>query len=127
MRLREKRPSDLVKENTTIALYQAAMLDLRQDLKTSHGVDDIRSAGRVILQELIEAETTALIGAHPQQRSAARMVQRNSHRPQTLSMTAGDAEVANPNLRYWERPLKGMHNCASRLDQVISLDFKPCG
>jgi len=48
-------------------------------------------------QELIEAEATEFIGAGPHERTEARVVQRNGHRPRTLSTTAGDLELAIPS------------------------------
>ena len=51
------------------------------------------------LQELIEAELTAVIGAAPGERTADRTAQRNGHRSKLLSTPAGDIEVAIPKLR----------------------------
>ena len=51
------------------------------------------------LQELIEAELTALIGAAPGERTPERVAQRNGHRSKLLSTPAGDIEVAIPKLR----------------------------
>lgn len=53
----------------------------------------------VALQELIEAELTARIGAGPGERTLARTHLRNGHRPKLLSTPAGDVEVAIPRLR----------------------------
>lgn len=53
----------------------------------------------VALQELIEAELTARIGAEPGERTLARLVQRNGHRPKLVSTPAGDIEVGIPKLR----------------------------
>ena len=52
-----------------------------------------------VLQAMIEAELTARIGAEPVERSSARTVQRNGHRPKLLSTPAGDVEVEIPKLR----------------------------
>jgi len=52
-----------------------------------------------VLQQLIEAELTATIGAAPGQRSESRTAQRNGHRPTLLSTQAGDIEVGIPKLR----------------------------
>ena len=51
------------------------------------------------LQELIEAELTALIGAAPGERTIERTAQRNGHRSKLLSTPAGDIEVGIPKLR----------------------------
>ncbi len=52
-----------------------------------------------VLQQLIEAELTATIGAAPGQRAEGRLAQRNGHRPKLLSTAAGDIEVGIPKLR----------------------------
>ena len=51
------------------------------------------------LQELIEAELTATIGAAPGERSDNRIAQRNGHRPKLLTTPAGDVDLALPKLR----------------------------
>jgi len=51
------------------------------------------------LQELIEAELTATIGAAPGERSDNRIAQRNGHRPKLLTTPAGDVDLAIPKLR----------------------------
>ena len=51
------------------------------------------------IQELIEAELTARIGAEPGERTLARSNQRNGHRPKTLSTPGGDLELKIPKLR----------------------------
>ncbi len=54
---------------------------------------------RDAIQELIEAELTARIGAGPHERTEARVTQRNGHRPKTVTTPAGDIEVQIPKLR----------------------------
>jgi|SRR5690606_9009216 len=51
------------------------------------------------IQELIEAELTARIGAEPGERTPTRVSQRNGHRPKLVSTPAGDIEVGIPKLR----------------------------
>ena len=51
------------------------------------------------LQELIEAELTAAIGAGPGERTEDRLAQRNGHRPKLLTTPAGDVDIAIPKLR----------------------------
>lgn len=76
-----------------------ALLDLLDAFSASDGVDVICSAVQVMLQEVIEAEANALIGAERHERTDARTVQRNGHRTRSLSTTAGDVELAIPKLR----------------------------
>jgi putative transposase len=83
----------------TMALSQSALLEVLDALTVSDGVDVIRTALQVILQQLIEAEATAVIGAGPHERTDARTAQRNGHRDRVLSTTAGDVELAIPKLR----------------------------
>jgi putative transposase len=51
------------------------------------------------LQELIEAELTARIGAEHGERTPLRTNLRNGHRPKLVSTPAGDVEVGIPKLR----------------------------
>ena len=51
------------------------------------------------IQELIEAELTARIGAEHGERTLTRSNQRNGHRPKTLSTPGGDLELKIPKLR----------------------------
>ena len=51
------------------------------------------------IQELMEAEVTARIGAEPHERALTRTTQRNGHRPKVVSTPAGDLEVKIPKLR----------------------------
>jgi putative transposase len=66
------------------------------DSSLSTSLRDILAAA---LQELIEAELTATIGAAPGERTPERAAQRNGHRPKLLSTPAGDVEVGIPKLR----------------------------
>jgi hypothetical protein len=53
----------------TIALDQSALLEVLEVLKTAEVDDRIRQAAETICQAPIEAELTAVIGAHPHQRT----------------------------------------------------------
>jgi putative transposase len=66
------------------------------DASLTTSISDILAAA---LQELIEAELVARIGAEPGERTPARTGQRNGHRPKLLSTPAGDVEVGIPKLR----------------------------
>ena len=82
-----------------MALDQSALLEVLEALKAAEVDDRIRQAAETIYQALIEAELTAVIGAHPHQRTETRTAQRNGYRPRTISATAGDLELKIPRLR----------------------------
>jgi len=83
----------------TMALDQSALLEVLEALKVAEVDDRVRQAAETIYQALIEAELSAVIGAVPHERTAARSGHRNGHRLRTLSSTAGDLELRIPKLR----------------------------
>jgi hypothetical protein len=66
----------------------ARLLDTDASLSTS--LREILSAA---MQELIEAELTATIGAAPGERTAERVTQRNGHRPKLISVACRSDEA----------------------------------
>ncbi len=82
-----------------MALDQSVLSELADALKSGDGIDLIREAVRLVLQELIEAEATSVIGAGRYERSGTRSTERNGHRSRTLATKAGDIEVGIPKLR----------------------------
>ncbi len=76
-----------------------ALSELLEALKAGEATDTVRSSLAWILQELIEAELTATIGALPNERTETRRALRNGHRPKLLTTQAGDIEVKIPKLR----------------------------
>lgn len=82
-----------------MALDQSALLELLGELKLTDTTDRIRAATERLYRELIDAATTAFIGAAPFERSAERQAIRNGSRPRTLSTTAGNLELRIPKLR----------------------------
>ena len=60
-----------------MALSQSALLEVLEALKASDSTEVIRRALEVMLQQLIDAEATAFIGAEPHERTDARVTQRN--------------------------------------------------
>lgn len=82
-----------------MALTDSDLSDLLAALKAGEMTDTIRTSLEWILQQLIEAEATAFIGAGPHERSDTRTTQRNGHRPRLLSTKAGDLELKIPKLR----------------------------
>ena len=83
-----------------MALTDSDLSELLDALRAGEMTDTIRMSLEWILQQLIEAEATAVIGAAPHERSAARTNQRNGHRPRLLSTAAGDVELKIPKLRH---------------------------
>ena len=82
-----------------MALSQSALLEVLDALKASDSTDVIRHALQVMLQQLIDAEATAVIGAEPHQRTEARINQRNGSRTKTITTAAGDVDLSITKLR----------------------------
>lgn len=82
-----------------MALDHSALLSLLDALRSSENSDLVRQLAERLLQELIEAEATAHIGAGPHERTETRTAQRNGHRPKTLTTAAGDLDLRIPKLR----------------------------
>jgi len=73
-----------------------ALLDA---LRQGEDIDLIRESVEFVLQALIEAEATEVIGAGRHERSETRENWRNGSRMRLLSTKAGDVELAIPKLR----------------------------
>jgi transposase-like protein len=73
--------------------------ELLAAIKAGDMTDKIRSSLEWVLQQLIEAEATAFIGAERHERTDTRTAQRNGHRPRLLATPAGDVELGIPKLR----------------------------
>jgi putative transposase len=82
-----------------VTLTEFDLSELLAALKAGDMTDPIRSSLAWVLQQLIEAEATAFIGAGPHERTATRVTQRNGRRPRLLSTPAGDVELEIPKLR----------------------------
>jgi putative transposase len=82
-----------------MALDESAMTDLLAALRAGGGLDVVREALALVLQSLIDAEATEVIGAGRYERSASRTTHRNGSRSRLLSTKAGDVELRIPKLR----------------------------
>ncbi|MFD8615354.1 IS256 family transposase [Streptomyces sp. NPDC059631] len=82
-----------------MALSQHDLLRLLESLRSSDGLELVRGVAERMLQELIEAEATARIGAEWNEHTDTRTGFRNGHRDKTLSTQAGDLELGIPKLR----------------------------
>jgi NAD(P)-dependent dehydrogenase (short-subunit alcohol dehydrogenase family) len=82
-----------------MALSQSALSEPLEVFRAGEGVDLIREAVRVALQDLIELEAEQVIGAGRYERSESRTTERNGSRPRTLTTKAGDVRLAIPKLR----------------------------
>jgi putative transposase len=82
-----------------MALSQSALSELLEVFRAGEGVDLIREAVRVALQDLIELEASEVIGAGRYERSESRLTERNGSRPRVLTTKAGDVQLAIPKLR----------------------------
>lgn len=72
-----------------MALSQHDLLRLLESLRSADGLELVRGVAERMLQELIEAEATARIGAEWNEHTDTRTSFRNGHRDKTLSTQAG--------------------------------------
>ena len=82
-----------------MTLNQSALLDLTQVLNAADSGDMIRTMLGFMLQALVDAEATSVVGAAPHERTEDRTTLRNGTRPKTVSTTSGDLTVRIPKLR----------------------------
>ena len=82
-----------------MALSQSVLSELLDAFRAGEGVDLVRDAVRLVMQELIEVEATEQIGAERYERSDTRVTERNGARPRLLATQAGDVELKIPKLR----------------------------
>jgi transposase-like protein len=87
------------KEITPMALDESAVSALLDALTIGEGTDLVRELAQWALQQLIEVEATAKIGAGAWERTDGRTTHRNGHRPRVLSTKAGDLRLGIPKLR----------------------------
>jgi transposase-like protein len=82
-----------------VALSQSEVSDLLDAIRAGGDLDVIRRSVEMVLQALIDAEVTEVIGAERHERSSTRTNQRNGARDRLLSTKAGDVELRIPKLR----------------------------
>jgi putative transposase len=82
-----------------MALSQSALSGLLDAVRAGDGTDVLRDAMALVLQELIELEATAAIGAGRYERTEERTTHRNGSRTRLLSTKAGDVELHVPKFR----------------------------
>jgi putative transposase len=87
------------KEFTPMALSESVLSELLDAFRAGEGVDLIRDAVQLVLQELIETEATEQIGAARYERAEGRITERNGARHRLLTTQAGDVELRIPKLR----------------------------
>jgi putative transposase len=68
-------------------------------LLEEEGVDFLRESLRWVVQELMEAEVSELIGAEHGERNPDRLTHRNGYRPRRWDTRAGEIELAIPKIR----------------------------
>ena len=78
---------------------QSAVSDLLEAFRAGEGVDLVRESVRIVLQELIDTEAAAVIGAGRYERTPDRTTERNGVRLRELMTKGGTVEVAIPKLR----------------------------
>ncbi len=77
------------KENTPMALDESALPELLDALRAGDGVNLIRDAVRLVMQELIELKAAEHIGAGRYERTDTRSNERNGHRSRLLATKPG--------------------------------------
>jgi putative transposase len=82
-----------------MALSRSVVSELLDAFRAGEGVDLIRDAVQLVLQELIKTEATEQIGAARYERADTRVTERNGARPRLLTTQAGDVELRIPKLR----------------------------
>jgi putative transposase len=82
-----------------MALDQSALLELVETMRDTDASELMRRLLTTMLQELVEAEATSVIGAGPHERTQTRTTQRNGTREKTVTTGVGDVTVKIPKTR----------------------------
>jgi putative transposase len=86
-------------EECTMALSQSELIRLLESLRSTDGIELIRAIAERMVQELIEAEASAHVGAEWNERTPTRTNIRNGHREKVLTTLAGDLDLEIPKVR----------------------------
>ena len=78
---------------------ESVLSELLAALSAGEGVDLVRELAQWALQQLIDTEATAVIGAAPWERTETRVAERNGTRSRLVSTATGDLHVGIPKLR----------------------------
>ena len=90
-----------------MTLTQSDVTSLLDAIRAGGDIDIIGKGVELVLQALIEAEATEVIGADRYERSEARTNQRNGSRDRLMTTKAGDVGLRIPKLRrgsFFEPP-----------------------
>lgn len=81
--------------------YESALSALGEELAGTDAslATSLAAILTAAIQDLVEDEVTARIGAAPGERTPTRLAQRNGHRAKLVSTPAGDIEIGIPKLR----------------------------
>jgi putative transposase len=82
-----------------VTLTQSDVSELLAAIRAGGDIDVIRRGVELVLQALIDAEATEVIGAGRYERSQGRTTWRNGARDRLLSTKAGDVDLKIPKLR----------------------------
>ena len=91
MRLCENPPrNSQMRIKHAMALDQSALLELNEMMQSADENTLMRRLLGVIMQALVDAEATAVVGAEMHERTDARTTQRNGTRDKLVTTAAGD-------------------------------------
>ena len=82
-----------------MALNQSALSELLEVFRAGEGADLISNAVRIALQEMIDLEAAAVVGADRYERTTTRSNERNGTRPKVFTTAAGDVSLRIPKQR----------------------------
>jgi len=82
-----------------VTITDSDLSELLAAVQAGELTERIRTSLTWVLQQLIEAELTATIGAGVHERTESRSAMRNGHRPKLVMSAAGDLELQIPKLR----------------------------